>query len=53
MSNCKHNNSTEETTACNVNVDVTRIVKYSCISSVLIVLIVFGSKMFKEWMNHN
>jgi len=47
----KNNSSTEDITTCNVDVDVTKIVKYSCISSVLIVLIVFGSKMFKDWIN--
>lgn len=31
-----------------VNVDVTKIVKYSCISSVLIIFIIFGSKVLNQ-----
>lgn len=34
-----------------VSVDVTKIVKYSCISSVLIILIIFGSKVLNQIYN--
>lgn len=34
----------------NVNVDVPKIVKYSCIAGVLIVAIIFGTKCFRHML---
>lgn len=51
MGNCKHSMAgTEHNTVSTVNVDVTKIVKYSCISSVLIVFIIFTSNTLKHIM---
>jgi hypothetical protein len=36
----------------NVNVDVSKIVKYSCITGVLIVGIIFGTNAFKKMLEH-
>lgn len=33
-----------------VSIDITKIVKYSCVSSVLIVFIIFASSLIKELM---
>ena len=50
----KDNQQTCETnTNVQVNVDVTKIVKYSCISSVFIVLIIFGSKVLNQIFKNN
>lgn len=49
MKNYKNSScETHEGSNVNVNVDVTKIVKYSCISSVLIVLIIFSSKVLNQ-----
>lgn len=36
----------------NVNVDVPKIVKYSCITGVLIVAIVFGTKIYRKMLEN-
>lgn len=48
MSHCKTTTNEAESCTTTVNVDVTKIVKYSCISSVLIVFIVFCASTLKH-----
>lgn len=43
-----YENETKSNSCTSVSIDVTKIVKYSCISSVLIVLIIFTSKTLKS-----
>lgn len=50
MSDCCSKKVPESTVQVNVNVDVPKIVKYSCITGVLIVAIVFGSKIYKKML---
>lgn len=49
--NNKKQNSNNNTT--NISIDVTQIVKYSCVTTVFIVLIVFTSNLLKPWFNHS
>lgn len=46
----KNNNSLEHDTQSNpqVMVDVTKIVKYTCVASVIIVITVFASKVIRD-----
>ena len=49
--NSQHDDNT--TTNVQINIDVTKIVKYSCISSVAIVFIIFASKVSKYICKHH
>lgn len=47
MSNCRKFQENEEGKVL-VSVDVTRIVKYCCVASVLIIWIIFGTSVYKK-----
>lgn len=51
----RNNTASENKDNCktSVSIDVTKIVKYSCISSVLIVLIVFAANVMKSMKNND
>jgi hypothetical protein len=53
MSNkCCSTENNEAQVNVNVNVDVPKIVKYSCITGVLIVAIVFGTKIYRKMLEN-
>lgn len=51
MNNFKNSlGESQSGTNVHVNVDVTKIVKYSCITSVLVLFIIFGSKVLNQML---
>jgi hypothetical protein len=52
LKNCCTPKNPESNVNVNVNVDVPKIVKYACITGVLIVGIIFGTKSFHKMLEH-
>ena len=50
LKNCCTSNDADRNVSVNVNVDVPKIVKYACFTGVLIVGIIFGTKLFKNML---
>lgn len=50
MRHCRKNEMMKEGVSVAVQVDVTKIVRYSCTAAVLIVGIIFGTKCYRELM---
>lgn len=50
LSNCCSPTGADRQVNVNVNVDVPKIVKYTCVTGVLIVAIVFGTKLYRKMM---
>lgn len=50
LKNCCSSNDVDHKVSVNVNVDVPKIVKYSCVTGVLIVGIIFGTKLFHNML---
>lgn len=48
--NCCTSNDSDRQVNVNVNVDVPKIVKYSCMTGVLVVGIIFGTNLFKKML---
>ncbi len=52
LKNCCTPKNPDSNVNVTVNVDVPRIVKYACITGVLIVGIIFGNKSFHKMLEH-